>query len=50
LPDDPCLFPEGATSVVADGAKTVVPAASPTFGNRVNDVRREETTYAAHHD
>ena len=26
LPGDPCLFPEGATSVAANGAKTVVPA------------------------
>ena len=31
LPVDPCLFPEGAVSVAANGAKTVVPAppASP---------------------
>ena len=26
LPGDPCLFPEGAVSVAANGAKTVVPA------------------------
>src|ERR1700733_313307 len=26
LAGDPCLFPEGATSVAATGAKTVVPA------------------------
>ncbi len=29
LPGDPCLYPEGATSVAADGARTVVPAATP---------------------
>jgi len=30
LAGDPCLYPEGATSVAADGAKTAVPAASPS--------------------
>jgi hypothetical protein len=29
LAGDPCLFPEGATSVAANGAKTVVPATAP---------------------
>ena len=28
LPGDPCLFPDGADSVAANGAKTVVPAAA----------------------
>jgi hypothetical protein len=30
LAGDPCLYPEGVTSVAADGAKTAVPVASPS--------------------
>jgi len=34
---DPCLFPEGATSVAANGAKTVVPAPAPAVSQPAFD-------------
>jgi Protein of unknown function (DUF3089) len=37
LAGDPCLYPEGATSVAADGAKTTVPVASPAASSSAFD-------------